>query len=629
MTEQATSLLGPMPPESEGIRQLAWDTDVSADAVQPAQDDDLELELFEADGPASDGRPPLRVHQQRAWQQLQDNWAAGQRRQIAVAPTGAGKSRLGAEAADAAERPLCIVHTRPLAKQNAANICRTVTVQSICAAARRGDADLAALLQAIGPVDLVILDEGHHYVSKDPEKPHEGLDWGIVHRLWPDARLLSLTATPCRDDGTPLRPYYDSMVVVASYTELVEAGHLVPGRVIYDAKVETLEKGARLQRWERGDVVQAYLDECAGLSSFIFCESCVHARETAEKLNAAGVTSVCVDGSTSDTQRDEIFDAFERRDVMVLTTVDVLTEGVDLPLCEAIVLFKAFSALSAFIQACGRGLRAYPGKDECLVYDMSGCTKEFGFPHDDRDYSLDGNAITKAGGYVLLCDACMRGFGIRGTPPRDEKTGEIDLTQLNSEDGTGAVFRSEIASVEHVEKTHGVVTRRIETIETMARLTAAERKTRSKTAKGSIGRMQSYLGALVWFCAPSKTGASPCPHCARDRPRGNSRAQAAKRGKRGLPPLEGPRTARNAVEQIMRHLMAQGKDLSASADLFWQYFPEANGKVPASKIHAMVGRVWREVPELDGYQREWLEARVVQGWNKGVWLHRYERFARC
>lgn len=606
--------------------QMRSETDWGADdpvALEPP--DDLELELFDAGEVPPEGRPPLRVHQSRSFTELQENWAKGLRRQILVAPTGAGKSRLGAEVADTAEHPLCVVHTRPLARQNAANICRTVTVQSIVAAARRGDADLASLLAQIGPVDLVILDEGHHYVSKDPEKPHEGVDWGMVHRLWPDARLLSMTATPARDDGTALRPYYDAMVVAATYTELVEAGYLVPSRVIYDAKVAALAKGARLQRWERGDAAQAYLDECAGLSAFIFCESCPHAREVAAALVEAGVTAVCVDGSTTDAQRDEIFDAFMRREVMVLTTVSVLTEGVDLPICEAIVIFKAFGGLVPFVQGCGRGLRPYPGKEDCLVYDMTGCTRDFGLPHDDRDYSLDGNAISRAGEYVLLCDACMRGFGLRGTPPRNE-AGEIDLTELNSEDGTGAVFRSETVDATHVDKTRVVVQKRIESIATIPRLTAAERKTRAKSAKGSVGRLQSYLGSLVWFCAPSKTGATPCPHCARDRPRGNRRASAARHGATKLPPLTGPRTARAAIEQIMRHLQQSGKDLSTAADLFWQYFPEAQRKVPASKVQAMVGRVWSEVPELDEYQRQWLTERVEKGWNKGVWHHRYERF---
>ena len=53
---------------------------------------------------------------------------------------------------------------------------------------------------------------------------------------YPNARLVGLTATPCRADGRGLGNYFDELIIGPQIPELIEQKHLV--RTVYYAPTE-------------------------------------------------------------------------------------------------------------------------------------------------------------------------------------------------------------------------------------------------------------------------------------------------------------------------------------------------------------------------------------------------------
>lgn len=74
--------------------------------------------------------------------------------------------------------------------------------------------------------------------------------------------------------------------------------------------------------------------------------------------------------------------------IQIVSSYGVLREGVDWPwICHGI-LVQVCGALSTFLQLAGRLLRAFPGKDQCVLQDHSGCWHRHGSPNIDRVWTL-------------------------------------------------------------------------------------------------------------------------------------------------------------------------------------------------------------------------------------------------
>jgi superfamily II DNA or RNA helicase len=99
---------------------------------------------------------------------------------------------------------------------------------------------------------------------------------------------------------------------------------------------------------------------------------------------------------------------FRSGDLDVLASVACLTEGVDVPEAEVCMLARGVSHPGAYLQAVGRVLRPAPGKTEALLIDLPGGTYRYGFPTDDRLYTLSGEAISRAEKLSSLrqCQVC-------------------------------------------------------------------------------------------------------------------------------------------------------------------------------------------------------------------------------
>jgi len=231
-------------------------------------------------------------------------------------------------------------------------------------------------LKSIG-YGLIITDEAHHSQAESYQKVYETL---------PDAFHLMVTATPDRLDGKPLLdgkpplyeasiidmishnpPYLCDMKAVAIKTHLnLDNLHTQAGDYKIDELEAAVDTPARNQR-----IVDGYLEYANGRRAACFAVTVNHAQNLADTFNSAGIPAGVIVGETPLDERKKLYKAFRDGSVRVLTTVNVLSEGWDEPLCDCIIMARPTQSRALFVQAIGRGLRLSPGKQNCVVLDIT------------------------------------------------------------------------------------------------------------------------------------------------------------------------------------------------------------------------------------------------------------------
>jgi DNA repair protein RadD len=287
-----------------------------------------------------------------------------------VAPTGAGKTVIGAGICRRFRSSCWVTHRHELIEQ-AQQTCARMgiidrvnfhTIQSI-----RGNMGKSW--------DLLVLDECHHYSADD---------WSYVLQRVPHSYRVGLTATPERADGRGLRSAFGRIVVAATYSELLERELLVPCII----KAADRDDGAIVNPLES-------FHKYSGLKTIAFAPTLPLAEEWTELFNRNGIPSKMIDGKLNKDLRTQYIEQFKAGAIRVLWNLNILTEGFDVPDVECVLLARPFRHPGQFLQAVGRGLRSSPGKIECVVLDCAGNWRVHGTPTEDREYSLDGKAIRR------------------------------------------------------------------------------------------------------------------------------------------------------------------------------------------------------------------------------------------
>lgn len=206
--------------------------------------------------------------------------------------------------------------------------------------------------------------------------------------------LLGLTATPERSDGQPIDHYFDrrpdgSPAVELRLWQALDLQLLAPfeyyacddatdfsavpwdkpgEREVLDKLVTGNQVRARLivNEWRR------LAADPLGSRALVFCVSVAHAEFMADWLNRAGLPAACVVGTTPDEERQRAPQRLMTGELCALVTVDLINEGIDLPLVDTLLLLRPTQSPVLFQQQIGRGLRLSSGKESCLVLDFVG-----------------------------------------------------------------------------------------------------------------------------------------------------------------------------------------------------------------------------------------------------------------
>lgn len=289
--------------------------------------------------------------------------------------------------------------------------------------------------------DFIIIDEAHHSVANSYVK---------ILKAYPEAKILGPTATPCRTDGKGLGHIFEQMVIGKNTRELIDMGFLVkpsifaPKNKIDLSKVKTVmgdyDKEQLIQIVDKpqitGDAIEHYTKLCPGVPCVVFCVNVKHAENVAEQFREAGYRSESVDGTMKDDQRSRILGGLGKT-IDVITSVNLISEGTDIPVITAIIILRPTKSLSLQIQMWGRALRTIysegtdrsnlesrlngikkGGKPKAFILDHVGSSWVHGFPEDHREWSLEGvTKKTKKKDDVLAISQCKMCYAVYTPQP--------------------------------------------------------------------------------------------------------------------------------------------------------------------------------------------------------------------
>jgi superfamily II DNA or RNA helicase len=283
----------------------------------------------------------LHTDQKNAVEKIQALLSEGER-PICYAPTGAGKTVIAGEVFGRVDKGLkvFVVHTDQL-RQQASEALRPfgVVVVTIQTMLLNPDMFAAAV--------LVCFDECHHL---------QGQSWREAAAIFsPDCGMFGLSATPY---ACALDELFTVRLTIATIEELIRGGFILPVLVTYPSEAFV----AGLGLTDRVDGALAYADAYKGRQAVHFeptIELCERALQQYESL---GVAAAVVTGKTAVAVRDLQIDRFRSRDIQVLISPVLLSEGFDAPCAEVLVAGRAFASDVLIQQAVGRIRRAYPGK---------------------------------------------------------------------------------------------------------------------------------------------------------------------------------------------------------------------------------------------------------------------------
>lgn len=257
------------------------------------------------------------------------------------------------------------------------------------------------------PFGLIVVDECHHATSATYKKVV-----GYFQALNPNLKVVGITATPNRADGTALGLMFESVAYQMSINDAIGGGWLAPVAQEY-VVVDSLDfDGIKTKKNEFGEadfnasqleavltqeemlhkLAVPTLEKVGDRSTLVFTATVRHAHELAAVLNRYKPQSAAaVDGGTDPERRKELVRDFASGKIQFLTNCAVLTEGFDAPRCSAVVMGRPTKSLSLYTQMLGRGLRPLPGvvdgvpdaqdrrlailtsdKPNCLVLDFVG-----------------------------------------------------------------------------------------------------------------------------------------------------------------------------------------------------------------------------------------------------------------
>lgn len=368
----------------------------------------------------------LRPYQSGAIDGLRQGFREGARRQVLVAPPGAGKTVLASAmiqgALERGNPSLFLANRRELITQCASKLRAFGLEPGIIMA---GFPEHRERMIQVGSIEsirrrpwlpdakLVFVDECHLRGSE------------FLLELLPDSYLVGLTATPCRKTGRGLGEDFDHMVVAASFSQLIEEGFLLEPRTFAPTIPDTSGLPVRggdfrvsdvddvmNRRSVIGDVVATWLRLASCRRSVFFGTTVAHSKRTCRAFLDAGVPAAHIDGTTPYDTRRALLAKLVSGEILVLCNCEVFTYGWDCPEVEVAIIARPTASLALHIQVGGRVFRPCPGKERPLILDHAGNTLQHGWVTADRDWNLEQRATRRkksnAGGAPAIrqCPEC-------------------------------------------------------------------------------------------------------------------------------------------------------------------------------------------------------------------------------
>lgn len=288
---------------------------------------------------------------------------------------------------------------------------------------------------------LIVIDEAHHIVRDNM--------WGQLLTLFPGSRIIGFTATPARMDGESLHVekggVFERLVQAESLREnsvrtLIDAGYLSGFKVFEHraffptdtlteeqlmwaaldadeartAQDETTQRRTRVASLDyatgimqlHGDPVKEYKHRALGKPTILMAPAIKNAEEFAEQFRAARIPAACINSMQSPAEIARLLDAFKAGRIWVLTNVDMVGEGFDLPDCKCLIIATLTGSFPRYRQWCGRVLRPNDSGEEAIIIDLTGMCADHGLPDEPVKWDLLNPPCGPLTKRQVPCDKC-------------------------------------------------------------------------------------------------------------------------------------------------------------------------------------------------------------------------------
>jgi superfamily II DNA or RNA helicase len=372
-------------------------------------------------------------HQEQALAGIDAALAAGFNRPAVVKATGLGKAVEAAtwiarqHAANPRGRTLALVHRDELAQQLRNKIHsqaphlrpgivmgtqndydRPVVIASTQTLGRRDKNGRNRRRESIHSVARIVYDECHHAAAPTAR---ETLDYFGAFGGVP---TIGWTATMSREDKRGLGEVWQTIVQrpgpkggVWDTEWGVRNGYLadprgirvtVPaldlsGVHIRRGDLDQDETATAMQDANTGGAIIRYIHDIltpqyGPRRGTVFAPNTQTTVEWTDEMNAAGIPTGFILGTTPMDERRRLYEAFRIGKLSWLINNMVLTEGWDAPWCDALIIARLTKSAALYQQMLGRGLRKFAGKQDCVVGDVCGVTEIHGLA-SLQDLSMD------------------------------------------------------------------------------------------------------------------------------------------------------------------------------------------------------------------------------------------------
>lgn len=364
---------------------------------------------------------------------LRKLYEAGKNRALLISATGTGKTYASAFAMREMgfQKVLFLVHRNQIAKQALKSFRKVfsgkLSMGLVSGALSRWEYDkdyIFATVQTLSKddnlqkysaehFDAIIYDEAHHTAAGSYKK---------VMDYFRPKLTLGMTATPDkRDDNIEGRNIYEIFDYNIAYEirlqQAMEEDLLCPFHYfgITDLKIisdETYAKRDELQNFQYlvSDERVHYIMEQAKyygysgerVKGLMFCSRVKDAKELSFKFNEQGLRTVVLTGADSEEVRSKAIERLVNDDTNIvpeeerldyILSVDIFSEGVDVPEINQVIMLRPTESPIVFIQQLGRGVRKTDEKEYVVILDFIGNYKNnFMIPialSGDRTYNKD------------------------------------------------------------------------------------------------------------------------------------------------------------------------------------------------------------------------------------------------
>lgn len=227
---------------------------------------------------------------------------------------------------------------------------------------------------------IIVRKNGYIFVSGNCQEI-AGKQYSDILHYFDTKYSVGLTGTPFRLDGKKLTDnLFDKIVFQRNIKWGIEQDFLcdveaVRVQVGYDlSSVRTSGGDYNIQDLEQAmvgtehAVAEAYYKYGVNKPTLIFATGVAHAYAIASLIEGARV----IVGTTKQEERDEIFTGFQNKEIPCIVSVQVMTQGVDLPISTVGIFAKPTKSVGRYQQQVGRILRNHPDKEKALIVDCVG-----------------------------------------------------------------------------------------------------------------------------------------------------------------------------------------------------------------------------------------------------------------